>query len=166
MMMMIMNCFCGMFDWRKGFGLFSSWDHCQRSSPLKISDTPKLKLCMTELAFLEHFFCSKNWGNRPKIKFFWLNLKKNLVISFPWIFSKMKIYTISNVMLRKILFLRYRPKCFQPMRFLNQPFLRNILIKQPHFLHAATNSWKLKLDWKFLGWAWSKTGVANPVSRP
>ena len=36
--MMMMNCFCGMVDWRKGFSLISSWDHCQRSSPSQISD--------------------------------------------------------------------------------------------------------------------------------
>ena len=39
MMMMMMNCFCGMVDRRKAFSLISSRDHCQRSSPLRISDT-------------------------------------------------------------------------------------------------------------------------------
>ena len=41
MMMMMMNCFCGMVDRRKTFSLISSWDHCQRSSPSRISDTPR-----------------------------------------------------------------------------------------------------------------------------
>ena len=36
--MMMMNCFCGMVDWRKAFSLISS--HCQRSSPSQISDMP------------------------------------------------------------------------------------------------------------------------------
>ena len=36
----LMNCFCGMVDGRKAFSLISSWDHCQRSSPLQISYTP------------------------------------------------------------------------------------------------------------------------------
>ena len=40
MMMMMMNCFCGMADRRKAFSLISSRDHCQRSSPSRISDTP------------------------------------------------------------------------------------------------------------------------------
>ena len=31
-MMMMMNCFCGMVDWRKAFSVISSRDHCQRSS--------------------------------------------------------------------------------------------------------------------------------------
>ena len=37
-MVMMMNCFCGMVDRRKAFGLVSSRDHCQGSSPLRISD--------------------------------------------------------------------------------------------------------------------------------
>ena len=41
MKMMVMNCFSGMVDQRKAFSLISSWDHCQRSSPLQISDTPQ-----------------------------------------------------------------------------------------------------------------------------
>ena len=36
-----MNCYCGMVDRRKAFNLISSRDHCQRSSPLQISDTPR-----------------------------------------------------------------------------------------------------------------------------
>ena len=40
-LMMMMNCFCGMVDQRKVFSLISSWNHCQRSSPLRISDTPQ-----------------------------------------------------------------------------------------------------------------------------
>ena len=40
MMMMMMNCFCGMLDRRKAFSFISSRDHCQRSSPSRISDTP------------------------------------------------------------------------------------------------------------------------------
>ena len=36
-----LNCFCGMVDRRKAFSLISSRDHCQRSSPSRISDTPR-----------------------------------------------------------------------------------------------------------------------------
>ena len=41
--------FCGTVDRRKAFRLISSRDHCQRSSPLQISDTPEadLNLCRT-----------------------------------------------------------------------------------------------------------------------
>ena len=37
----MMNCFCGMVDRQKAFSLISSRDHCQRSSPSRISDTPQ-----------------------------------------------------------------------------------------------------------------------------
>ena len=39
MMMMMMNCFRGMVDQQKAFSLISNRDHCQRSSPSRISDT-------------------------------------------------------------------------------------------------------------------------------
>ena len=39
--MMMMNCFSGMVDRQKACSLISSWDHCQRFSPLQISDMPQ-----------------------------------------------------------------------------------------------------------------------------
>ena len=41
MKMMMMNCFCRMVDPRKAFSLISSRNHCQRSYPSRISDTPR-----------------------------------------------------------------------------------------------------------------------------
>ena len=41
MMTMKMNCFCGMADQQKAFHLISSQDHCQRSSPSRISNIPQ-----------------------------------------------------------------------------------------------------------------------------
>ena len=41
MMKMMMNCFYGIVDQPKEFSLISSRDHCQRSSPSRISDTPR-----------------------------------------------------------------------------------------------------------------------------
>ena len=38
--MMMMNCFRGMVARQKAFSLISSQDHCQRSSPCQISNTP------------------------------------------------------------------------------------------------------------------------------
>ena len=38
--MMMMICFCGMVDRQKTCSLISSWGHCQRFSPSRISDTP------------------------------------------------------------------------------------------------------------------------------
>ena len=43
-MMMMMNFFCGMVDRRNMFSLISSRDHCQRSSPLRISNTPQSEI--------------------------------------------------------------------------------------------------------------------------
>ena len=40
-MMMKMNCFCGIVDRRNTFSLISSRDHCPRSSPSRISNTPR-----------------------------------------------------------------------------------------------------------------------------
>ena len=37
----MMICFCGMVDQQKTFNLISSQDHCQRSSPLQISNMPQ-----------------------------------------------------------------------------------------------------------------------------
>ena len=34
----MINCFCSMADWRKVFSLISSWEHCERSSPMRISN--------------------------------------------------------------------------------------------------------------------------------
>ena len=39
--MMMMNCFRGMVDRGKAFSLISSRDHCQRTSPSRISDTSR-----------------------------------------------------------------------------------------------------------------------------
>ena len=69
--------------------------------------------------FLKNIFCPKNLGNGPT-KWF-LNLKKNLAIKFHWICSIMIFFVICCVhaqilYLGKILFLRYRPKCSQPIR--------------------------------------------------
>ena len=41
MMLMRINFFCGMVDQRKTFRLICSWDHCQRSSPSRISNMPQ-----------------------------------------------------------------------------------------------------------------------------
>ena len=36
---LVMNCFCGGFDRRIEFSFISKQDHCQSSSPSRISDT-------------------------------------------------------------------------------------------------------------------------------
>ena len=66
--------------------------------------------------------------------------------------------------LKKILFLRYGSKCSQPIRW--QDFLINHISPEQineivRFLHIDTNSSKLKVDQKCLGWVWSEMGVAS-----
>ena len=34
-------------------------------------------------------------------------------------------------------------------------------MKKPDFLRVDTDSWKLRVDWKILGWVWSKMGVST-----
>ena len=41
LIMMVMNCFCGMVDRRKAFSLISSRDHCQKFSPSRNSNSPQ-----------------------------------------------------------------------------------------------------------------------------
>ena len=53
MMMMIINCFCGMVDRRKAFCLISSQEHCQRSSPSRISDRPGVGFERAQMCFWE-----------------------------------------------------------------------------------------------------------------
>ena len=43
-MMIMMNCLCSINDQQKAFNLISSRDHCQRSSPSWIFDTPRAEL--------------------------------------------------------------------------------------------------------------------------
>ena len=121
-----------------------------------------IMLCVTGPDFLEKLLPPKlvKWTKKKGF----LNLKKNLVKNFPWICHIMKIYLVSSVpaqilYLRKILYLRCRPKWSQPIRF--QDFLINHFfkansMKQPNSFHVDTNSQKLKVDGIFFGWKWSK----------
>ena len=92
-----------------------------------------LKLCATA-GFSRNVFAPKirKMGQKQGL---W-NLLKNFVITFFWICSIMKIYIISCVpaqipYLEKYWFLRYRPKCSQPIRL--QDFLINHI--------SRTNQW-------------------------
>ena len=52
----------------------------------------------------------------------------------------------------------------QITEFFNQPYLQNKSMKYPNFLHVDTNSYKLKVDQKIWGWAWSGMGVTSLVT--
>ena len=89
-----------------------------------------IKLCVTEPDIPEKKICPKNWENGSKKgqKQCFLNLLKKIVNHFYWIRSMMKIPIIGCVpaqipYLGINLFLKYRPKYSQPIRF--QDFLIN-----------------------------------------
>ena len=46
----------------------------------------------------------------------------------------------------------------------NLLYLKNKQMETTEFLHAGTDSRKLKDNWKFSGWAWSKMDVAVLVT--
>ena len=48
MIMMMMNCFCGMVDQGKALSLISSRDLCQRFSQSQILDTPRAGFELTQ----------------------------------------------------------------------------------------------------------------------
>ena len=71
MMMMMMNCFCGMVDRRKAFSLISSRDNCQKSSPSRISNTPsrvwtcaepEFRLSWMKLCSSDNHYTMACWG--------------------------------------------------------------------------------------------------------
>ena len=129
------------------------------------------------------FFLPQNWEKRPKMgqKHGFFNLLKNLVINFYWIWSIMEIYITCCVpaqipYLGKVLILRYRPKCFQPIR------LQNFLIN--HI--SRTNQWNSLIfcmliqiyinqklirkfldgrDWKWVWPVWSQDSKIGCISR-
>ena len=51
------------------------------------------------------------------------------------------------------------PSVSQIAGFLNQLFLQNKSMKEPHFLHVDANFQKLKDYQFFSGWAYSKVGI-------
>ena len=79
-----------------------------------------MNLCVAEQDFLKKIICPENWENGPKMgqKQDLLNLLKNLVINFFFIFVPAQISYLG-----KILFLRYGQKFSQPIR------LQGFLIK-------------------------------------
>ena len=68
---MMMNFFCGMVDRRKAFSLISSRDHCQRSSPLQISDAASRVWTYAEpefrLSWMKLCSCDNHYTTAPGI---------------------------------------------------------------------------------------------------
>ena len=101
-----------------------------------------MKLCIAKLNFLDNFFLPPKLGKETKSRVF-LNLLKDLVLNFYWICSIMKIDIIYCLPSRipylgRILFLRYGPKCSQPI---SRTFKSIIFSKQ-----------KDEAAWRFACW--------------
>ena len=140
----------------------------------KSSKMLDMTLWVTEPNFPEKYFALQKLGkwtkNGPKKGF--LNLLKNLVINIYWICSKLKIYIICCVStqipyLGKFLFLRYAPKCSQPIKlqdFLIDHIFRTIIEMAWWFFTCWYKFTKIKSWSKHFRWAWSKMGVASLVT--
>ena len=135
-----------------------------------------LKLCATELDFLEKKFLPQKLGKIGKMGPRWV---KNRVFSIYWkiwslIFAIINlIYDVNlycflcsctNPIFGKIFVPEIWAKMFsvnQISGFFNQPYLQKKSMKQPDFLHVDTNSHKLKAKQKVFEWAWSEMGLAS-----
>ena len=117
------------------------------------------------------FFCPKIGENGSKVGFFEF-IGKFSHYFFLYLVYKDRLYyllySFTNPILRKNLVPEIwakMPSANQIAGFLNWLYLLNKMIKKPDFLHIVTDSWKLKVSWKILGWVWSKMGVATLVYR-
>ena len=73
-----------------------------------------MKLCLTVWKII---FCLQNWENGPKMGQGFINLLKNFANSFYWIcFFNEHLYYLLCSCTNQYLFLRYGPKCSQPIR--------------------------------------------------
>ena len=93
---MMMVILCGMVEQQKAFSLISSRDHCQRSSPLRISDMPQagfepaqsltssLVACWTPIKIKINMICvSKDYEINTKMEQEqWLQLKMLFLLEY------------------------------------------------------------------------------------
>ena len=74
----MMNCSSGMVDWRKVISLISSRDHCLRSSPSWISDTPRVgfepafRFSWMKLCSSDNYYTTVPCGFQSGFDFFFL----------------------------------------------------------------------------------------------
>ena len=128
---------------------------------------------MTEPDFSERFFAPKigkmdhKWARNRVVWIYWKIL--SLIFTEFVLYWKFILFAVflHKSLIGKILVPDIWAKMFsanQIAGFFNQPYLQNKSMKQPDFLHVDTNSYKLKIDWKIFGWAWSEMGVASLVT--
>ena len=97
---------------------------------------------------------------------------QNLLINFYWICSIMKIYIICCALHKSHIWKIFLSWDMGQIVFSQSDcriFQLTISPEQINeiawFLHVDTNSHKLKVDQKFLGWTWSEMGVTSLVHR-
>ena len=117
--------------------------------------------------FWKNFFCPKNWGNGPTIRF--LEFKEKLVINFHRMCSIMTIFIICCV-LDKYFGKNLTPETDQialsqsDYRIFKLTFSPDQIDEIASFLTCWYKFRKLKVDWTFFGWASSKIDMANLFS--
>ena len=123
--MMMMNCFCGMVDRRKAFNLISSWDHCQRPSPSRISDTPGARYEPAQnlsSGFVE-WSCAALIITTPRRHTCQLN---NYFLSFFWIY----VYCSFGISLSSYFFFCFTLNCLWPNSWGFRNFTSNVITNQ------------------------------------
>ena len=97
MMMTMMNCFCGMVDRRKAFSLISSRDHCQRSSPSRISHTPRagFEPAKNLSSGLNEWICAVVITTTITTSITPVNIRKPEVFCFQWVSNKPTFLSIN-----------------------------------------------------------------------
>ena len=120
-----------------------------------------MKLFVTEREFCEKLFLSKKLGELANNGF--LNLKKNLVISFHWICIAMIFYFVCCVLaqilyLEKVLFLRYRENALSQSdcRIFKSTIYPEQIDLTVSFFACWCKFLKIKILLKSFGWAWQK----------
>ena len=96
----MMNCFCGMVDRWKVFSLISSRDHCQRSSPSRISDMLRAGFELAQnlsLGLLE-WSCAVVITTTPRLHKIFMDYSKRLQVSLPLIIRESTSNNISPTM--------------------------------------------------------------------
>ena len=120
-----------------------------------------MKLFVTEREFCEKLFLPKKLGGLANNGF--LNLKKNLVISFHWICIAMIFYFVCCVLaqilyLEKVLFLRYRENALSQSdcRIFKSTIYPEQIDLTVSFFACWCKFLKIKILLKSFGWAWQK----------
>ena len=124
----VMNCFCGMVDRRKAFSLISSLDHCQRSSPSRISNTLRAGFQPAQnlsSGFVEGscavVITTTSWPHRKWIIFNSKSSASGCCLVVAWLFVNFSLPLLIKVLLIKRFFSFLCPSvCFSKICYHNR----------------------------------------------